>query len=107
MKMYLYPSHMDLSRVERASPFLFGKFLENTTLTSGYWTGSVNDIPDGEPSLIRCSSLIGSSPEEIGRVCAEKGHLAFYDDALWTVDGLVRDEDEINAILIKFFMSSA
>lgn len=87
MKMYLYPGYVSLASARAYSPRLF-EFLENMVeLEAVRWNGSLTSLPTDEPIMVRASSRLPCSLEDLALRCEELGHFVYYDDQLLLTDG--------------------
>lgn len=87
MTIYLYPHYVSLTSAARFSPQLFLFFVQQGVgLKEAPWNGDLDSLPS-EPSVIRASSMMDCSLQELGQKCAELGHLCFYDDKLVLPNG--------------------
>jgi hypothetical protein len=87
MKIYLYPRFVSLSLAAHFSPKFFS-FLESQglQLEVEHWGGNLVSLPT-TPSIIQASGVMNCYWSELGKKCAELGHLCFFSDGLVKPNG--------------------
>jgi len=103
MDVYLCPTYVSLRSIEVYSPKLF-KLLEKrgVVLAPKQWEGTLADLPTDGPAIIRASSKMYCSVEELAKRATELGLFVFYDDAVLLESGKYDKAsltDEANAFL--------
>jgi hypothetical protein len=87
--IFFYPKYVNIQTTTGLSPWLFNELEKRTiALQEQYWDGEAESLMQiNRPSIIRASSVMKSTKENVAIVCAHKGHFLFYDDNHITTTG--------------------
>lgn len=88
MRVYTYPGYVTLGSAQGGSPKLF-RYLEKERGVKCEWHpwhGTLDSLPK-KPAMVRASSMMKCTYDELAARCAELGHLCFYDDRIILPNG--------------------
>lgn len=88
MKILTFPNYVTLGSAMFYSPQFWELLKTNKVILEQIdWDGTLEDIPDNEPVIIRASTQMLCETDELTELASECGHLVFHDDELVTEDG--------------------
>lgn len=96
VKMLLFPGYVCLGSARCYSHRFFGYLKEEgVEIEAVSWDGDLRSIPTDEEVIVRASTRLCYSFQELAHYCNKYGHLVYYDDRLVTQNG----EEGVSSLL--------